>query len=582
MTHQVLQDTTRQVAGFHCRGIVAIAASLFLAACGPVGDAVTEPVMSPRTALSSQPIHAIPSRGAPLDLDVATWTLEWFGDPNLGPSDDALQLSNARDVMAGADQDVWGVQEVVDTTDFRQLVQALPGYAGVVASDAMVIGGSANYSASEQKVALVYRTSVATLVGARVILAANQTEFAGRPPVEYRLRVSLNGATEELVFIVLHAKAFADAESWSRRQAASVLLKDYIDTTWPTAPVFVVGDLNDDLDTSILAGSPTPYANFLSDAARYLAPTKSLSDAGIASTVSYPDIIDHQIVTDELAARYRAGSAAVYRVDAYIPSYGTSTTDHFPVLTRFAIGGTTPNVAPQASFTPSCRLLVCTFTDASTDADGSVVAWRWDFGDGTTSTVRSPSKTYAIGGSYTVRLTATDNSGATGLTTRTVTVAPSTKLAGRVIINEILANEPGSTTAGEAIELVNVGGTKVTIAGWTLSDGSAVRHTFAARTELLPGKSITVFAGASAIPSGIVTVAASTGQLNLANTGDQVILRSGTKIIDQVSYGADLAGADGVSMNRFPDLVPGSPFVLHSAISPLPSSLGLRSTGLPY
>ena len=132
------------------------------------------------------------------------------------------------------------------------------------------------------------------------------------------------------------------------------------------------------------------------------------------------------------------------------------------------------------------------------------------------------------------------------------------------------------------IELVNVGGVKVSIGGWTLSDASGVRHTFAARTELLPGKSITVFGGASAIPSGITAVAASTGQLNLANGGDEVVLRSGTKIIDRVVYTAALAGSDGVSMNRFPDLVATSPWVLHSAMSTLPSSLGRRSTGLAY
>ena len=77
-------------------------------------------------------------------------------------------------------------------------------------------------------------------------------------------------------------------------------------------------------------------------------------------------------------------------------------------------------------------------------------------------------------------------------------------------------------------------------------------------------------------------MAASTGQLNLANGGDEVVLRSGTKIIDRVVYTAALAGSDGVSMNRFPDLVATSPWVLHSAMSTLPSSLGRRSTGLAY
>lgn len=524
----------------------------------------------------------IPPRGAALDLDVATWNLEWFGSAGLGPTNDTLQFNNVRDVLAGADQDLWGLQEIVDTTVFRALVNAVPGYAGLVASDPQVTGGASSYGASEQKVALLYRTSVATVLGAKVILTANDADFGGRPPVEYQLRVTLNGATEDVVVIVLHAKAFADLTSWTRRQAGATALKQYLDTTWPTQKVFVIGDFNDDMDTSILAGSASPYAAFVTDNAGYLVPTKALSDAGVSSTVSYPDIIDHQVVTDEAGARYRAGSATAYRVDAWIPNYGPTTTDHFPVLARYAFGGDPNNPAPTANFSFTCSFLACSFTDLSTDTNGSVGAWAWNFGDGTTSTTRNPTRTFPIGGSYTVRLTAMDNQGATGTVTKTVTVTQSTRVAGRIIINEVLANEPGSATAGEAIELVNVGGVKVTIAGWTLSDGTAVRHTFASKTVILPGKSITVFGGASAIPSGITAVAASTGQLNLANGGDQVILRSGTTIIDQMTYGADLAAVDGVSMNRFPDLVRGSPFVLHSALSTLPSSLGKRSTGLSY
>ena len=553
-----------------------------LAAAVAACDVVTDPAASTAARPNLQTFATIPSRGAPLDLDVATWNVEWFGAAGIGPTDDVLQRNNARDVIAGTDQDIWGLQEIVDTTGFRQLVQGLTGYEGIVANDVKVLGGAAAYTGGEQKVALLYRSSVATLLSARVILANNDYEFAGRPPVEYRMRITLNGATEEAIFIVLHAKAMADALSRTRREAAATALKGYIDTTWPTAAVFVIGDLNDDLDTSIVPGSPSPYAAFVSDAARYFAPTKALSDAGISSTLSYPDIVDHQIVTNELASRYRVGSATAYRVDAFVPNYGTTTSDHLPILARYAMGGSSTNVAPQPSFAPSCQLLVCTFTDASRDTDGSVVAWRWTFGDGTTSTLRSPSRTYPIGGTYTVTLTVTDNNGATAATSRTVTVAPSSKVAGRVIINEILANEPGSDPVGEGIELVNVGGAKVTIAGWTLSDGTGVRHTFAARTELLPGKAIVVFGGASAIPSGITAVAASTGQLSLANGGDQVILRSGTKIIDRFTYSAALAGTDGTSMNRFPDLVAGSPFVLHAAMSALPSSLGRRSTGLAY
>jgi PKD repeat protein len=83
------------------------------------------------------------------------------------------------------------------------------------------------------------------------------------------------------------------------------------------------------------------------------------------------------------------------------------------------------NVAPSAFFGSSCTKLVCTFTDRSKDSDGTITAWRWTFGDATTaSTVRNPSHTYKAGGTYKVVLKVTDNKGATGSISHSVTVAP--------------------------------------------------------------------------------------------------------------------------------------------------------------
>jgi subtilisin family serine protease len=81
-----------------------------------------------------------------------------------------------------------------------------------------------------------------------------------------------------------------------------------------------------------------------------------------------------------------------------------------------------PNQPPTASFTYSCPDLNCSFTDTSTDSDGSVVGWAWAFGDGATSTARNPSHSYTEGGTYTVTLTVTDNDGATASTSQNVTV----------------------------------------------------------------------------------------------------------------------------------------------------------------
>jgi len=92
---------------------------------------------------------------------------------------------------------------------------------------------------------------------------------------------------------------------------------------------------------------------------------------------------------------------------------------------RVAIGvGEPANQGPAADFAFDCTDLSCTFTDGSSDSDGTIVAWAWEFGDGQTSTERNPQHEYAAGGTYTVTLTVTDDDGATDDVSREVTVTP--------------------------------------------------------------------------------------------------------------------------------------------------------------
>jgi len=82
-----------------------------------------------------------------------------------------------------------------------------------------------------------------------------------------------------------------------------------------------------------------------------------------------------------------------------------------------------PNVAPVVNYVISVPLRgPTTFSDRSTDGDGTIASRTWNFGDGTTSTVKNLQHTYPHPGMYTVTLTVTDDGGLTSSKNVTIRV----------------------------------------------------------------------------------------------------------------------------------------------------------------
>ncbi len=89
---------------------------------------------------------------------------------------------------------------------------------------------------------------------------------------------------------------------------------------------------------------------------------------------------------------------------------------------------TTPDAPPKAVFvwsptSPTVSTTVYFNGTQSTDEDGQIVRWDWDFGDGWTGAGDRTSHAYSTAATYTVVLCVTDNDGLQGCTSNEVTIS---------------------------------------------------------------------------------------------------------------------------------------------------------------
>jgi len=121
-------------------------------------------------------------------------------------------------------------------------------------------------------------------------------------------------------------------------------------------------------------------------------------------------------------------AAGTYTVTLTVTDNEGATDDATKQVT---VTGAPGNQSPVANFTPACSALACTFTNQSTDADGTIVGYSWDFGDDSpAANTPDAQHTYAVTSAttFTVTLTVTDNVGATNSKSVDINVAPAAGL----------------------------------------------------------------------------------------------------------------------------------------------------------
>lgn len=296
------------------------------------------------------------------------WNLEWFADGDTHSPD--VQVAGVRDIMGALNADVYALCEIVNADSLESLAASLPDdYAAVVSDFGSFADNRQDPDWPEaQKLALVYRTSKVRLIQSRALMSANPNCYynfsSGRFPFLVRTEVKgLDGAWRTLDFIVLHAKASSDYQSCQRRTWGAIQLKDTLDARFGSARVILLGDYNDDLDGTICNGGGTSAYQSLvqdsSDANHYRSLTLPLSKAGAYSLEGYSNLIDHVIVSNELRQAYVPGSARWLKNDvlAVHPSYTSTISDHYPILTKYVMNGATLGVREASSIAiPSIRI----------------------------------------------------------------------------------------------------------------------------------------------------------------------------------------------------------------------------------
>ena len=221
-------------------------------------------------------------------------------------------------------------------------------------------------------------------------------------------------------------------------------------------------------------------------------------------------------------------------------------TPNLLLYTAFIGGGGEPtNSPPTASFTLSCTDLSCDFDGSgSTDSDGSITSYAWDFGDGNASSGVAVSHTYTAGGTYTVTLTVTDDDGATDSDTQSVTV------------NDPASNNPPAASftfscTDLSCDFDGSGSTdgdgSIASYAWDFGDGNtssgvAVSHTYTAGGTYTVTLTVTDDDGATDSDAQSVTASEpSTGDITLSVSGGRV---QGNRVANLTWSGATSTNVD--------------------------------------
>ncbi|MDO9554448.1 chitobiase/beta-hexosaminidase C-terminal domain-containing protein [Rhodonellum sp.] len=298
------------------------------------------------------------TKGKENTFDVVTWNIEWFGSttPFQGPNNVDLQLQNVKTIIEDLDADVYAFQEITNLGKFYELVAALPGYRGFHSPAVSQVG---EFSEA-QKLTYLYKTATVDSVSTRVLLqgvdVANLSNYpssrdrfwaSGRLPFLFDIKTNINGVKQNISLVNVHTRSNGGGESaanprYAMRKYDVNVLKDSLDQYYGNVPLILLGDFNEDLDETVADQSAptvntteTSFIDYINDSENYIPATISLSNAGLRTFISFENVIDHMIISNEMNDLWLVGSERVVIPFDLVQNYANTTSDHIPVKVRF-------------------------------------------------------------------------------------------------------------------------------------------------------------------------------------------------------------------------------------------------------
>ncbi len=258
--------------------------------------------------------------GSEESFDIATWNIEHF------PKSRNYTIPYLIQIIRDIDIDLIAIQEIDGRSPFLSLIDSLDGYQGYVSL-------LPDYGL---RLGIIYKSDIIAISDPEQIFTDDDWAFPRPPLVTFVTVKKENNTVFDFILIILHLKAFVDAESEGRRREACEKLKDYIDTyllTGAEKDILILGDFNDELDDP-------PHDNvfqvFLDDSLNYEFLTLPIADEP-TYIGNFGSSIDHLLITTDARNEYGGGLTCVLKIDEEFSHYVNYISDHRPVLTRFFI-----------------------------------------------------------------------------------------------------------------------------------------------------------------------------------------------------------------------------------------------------